>query len=152
MSQEKIRYGRSIEPHTLEETLEIAVRMHEIRTGTTVQSDISRLPQDVRRSIKNCLYQFVQDALYNALKHAGGHGQRLQTICDGSSLEVVVENSGQGFSLPQNQALAKGHGLSALRERIETLGGELDILSRPGEGTRLTVRFPANTLGVQDNG
>jgi len=141
-----------IEQLRLEETLEVAVHMHESRTGTTVRSNISQLPQDVRSSIKVCLYRFVQEALNNTLKHAGGRGQRLQTSYDGSSLEVVIEDTGEGFPVSHDQVFAQGLGLSGLRDRIETLGGELDILSRPGKGTRLTARFPANILALRDNG
>ncbi len=126
--------------------------MHESRTGTTVRSNISQLPQDVRSSIKVCLYRFVQEALNNALRHAGGRRQRLQTIYDGSSLEVVVEDSGQGFSVSHDQMFAQGLGLSGLRERVVSLGGEFDIVSSPGEGTRLTARFPAKTLAIQNDG
>lgn len=138
-----------IEQLTLKKAIELAVRMHEHRTGTTVQSDISELPQDVRSSIKVCLYRFVQEALNNAFKHARGHGQRLQTIYDGSILEVVVEDCGEGFSLSQDQVFAQGLGLSGLRERVVSLCGEFDIISRCGEGSRLTARFPANTLEMR---
>ncbi|GBF27736.1 signal transduction histidine-protein kinase/phosphatase DegS [bacterium MnTg02] len=138
-----------IERLTVKKAFELAVRMHENRTGTAVQSDISQSPQDVRSSIKVCLYRFVQEGLNNAFKHAGGHGQRLQTIYDGSIFEVVVEDCGEGFSLSRDQVFAQGLGLSGLRERVVSLHGEFDVISRPGEGCRLTVRFPANTLEMR---
>lgn len=138
-----------IEELALAETLKVAVRMHENRTGTIIQSSISPLPEVVRPSIKVCLYRFVQEALNNAFKHAHGHGQRLQTTYNNTALEVVVEDNGEGLSSTQEQAFVSGLGLVGLRERIETLGGEMDVQSNPGKGTKLTARFPIEALELR---
>ena len=54
-------------------------------------------------------------------------------------MSVHVEDDGVGF----DPAAAAGVGLAGLRDRAEEVGGAVDVVSAPGEGTRVTVRVPA---------
>lgn len=112
---------------------------HERRTETTVEVDIQCAPDDLEKSIKICLYRFVQEALSNAFRHAGGTGQCLICRYNGEKLEVEVSDSGPGFDPSKKTEKSRGLGLPGLRERIESLGGSLKIISAPGEGTRLVL-------------
>ena len=58
---------------------------------------------------------------------------------DGAQVSVHVEDDGVGF----DPAAAAGVGLAGLRDRAEEVGGVVDVVSAPGEGTRVTVRVPA---------
>jgi signal transduction histidine kinase len=120
--------------------LKNAANAHERRTGTTVEVDIQSAPDDLDKSMKICLYRFVQETLCNAFRHAGGAGQRLTCRIDGETLEVVVSDTGPGFDPSRKAEGSHGLGLSGLHERIESFGGNLQVVSVPGQGTRLVLR------------
>jgi signal transduction histidine kinase len=113
---------------------------HERRTGTIVGLAIDSVPDDLPKSMKICVYRFVEEALNNAYHHAGGEGQGVTCRCDGQALEVEVSDTGPGFDSSQKTETRRGLGLPGLRERIESLGGTLEISSAPGKGTRLVLR------------
>ncbi|MDH4564663.1 sensor histidine kinase [Pseudomonas sp. BN411] len=128
----------------LEQVLRLVVQRHEQRTDTQVELDIQPLPADATMSLKICLYRFTQEALNNAVMHAGGQGQKLSARMVEGQLEVQVADSGNGF-VPSDQA-SNGQGrrrlgLAGMRYRVEALGGQFDIHSAPGEGTRVSARF-----------
>jgi signal transduction histidine kinase len=86
------------------------------------------------------LTRVIQEALSNAMKHAG-HPKNLWVECcwrDGW-LEVRVADDGDGFD---PAAVLEGMGLNNMRERIHALGGELTIQSAPGQGTTVLARVP----------
>ena len=86
------------------------------------------------------LTRVMQEALSNAMKHAG-RPQNLWVACvwrDGW-LEVRVADDGDGFD---PAAALEGMGLNNMRERIRALGGELTITSAPGQGTTVLARVP----------
>jgi signal transduction histidine kinase len=86
------------------------------------------------------LTRVIQEALSNAMKHAG-HPQNLWVECcwrDGW-LEVRVADDGDGFDL---ETALEGMGLNNMRDRIHALGGELVIQSAPGQGTTVLARVP----------
>jgi len=58
---------------------------------------------------------------------------------EGGQVSVHVEDDGVGF----DPTTAPGVGLAGLRDRAEQVGGAVDVVSAPGEGTRVTVRVPA---------
>lgn len=125
--------------------LENAAKAHERPSGTTVALDIQSAPDDLDKSIKICLYRFVQETLSNAYRHAGGAGQRLACRFDGEELEVVVSDTGPGFDPSKKTVVSHGLGLPGLRERIESIGGTLQIDTAPGRGARIALRCSVMT-------
>ena len=85
------------------------------------------------------LVSICTGSLNNACRHAGGGGQQLLCRYDGKVLQVEVLNTGLGFKTPENGS-ASGLGIPGLRERIESIGGELQIYSEPNQGTRIVMR------------
>jgi signal transduction histidine kinase len=122
------------------DALRLAVRNHERRTATSVACDVEGLPQHLPASIKSCLYRFAQEALNNAYRHANGRGQAVRGRRFGNTIEVEVADAGPGFE-PDGKMVGSHLGLLGMRERVASLGGTLEIKSRPGSGTRLTTRF-----------
>jgi signal transduction histidine kinase len=129
------------------DALRLAVRNHERRTATSVRCEVDGLPHDVPVPIKSCLYRFAQEALNNAYRHAGGSGQEVRGNCRGNTIEVEVADAGPGFE-PGNEIAGNHLGLLGMRERVAALGGTLEIVSRPGAGTRLTTRFKMPECGA----
>jgi len=63
-------------------------------------------------------------------------------------MSLSVADDGKGFSLPQrpDQLTQAGHfGLVGMRERATLLGGDLDIRTAPGQGTRILFRLPTKS-------
>jgi len=112
--------------------------------------------------IQVALYRICQEAFNNIAKHAGAsrveielqyetgaaqvspslaHAGAPQEIAV-SSVEMRIRDDGHGFD--SGQPAASGHyGLDMMRERAETVGARLTVISWPGHGTEITVRWPA---------
>ncbi|MCA1717538.1 MAG: PAS domain S-box protein [Actinobacteria bacterium] len=82
------------------------------------------------------LLRLVQEALANVRRHSGARRVRVAVGTSGSKLYAEVSDDGRGFDPAQASA---GMGTKGMRERARALGGNLEIRSKPGEGTR--VRF-----------
>ena len=118
--------------------VKLAVAEHEQRTGSRVKVDCRCGNVAMPRAVKICLYRFIQEALNNAFKHAGGAGQRVFCELRGAELAVVVEDRGPGMP-QQRDPGGDGLGLAGMRNRVESLGGMLSVSNRPGGGTRLEM-------------
>jgi signal transduction histidine kinase len=132
----------------LPKVLELAVRQHEQRTGSTVSFAIGVLPANTSSLHRVCIYRFVQEGLNNAYRHAAGVGQAVNVVCDGRELTVEVADKGAGFS-PSN-SFAGGLGLAGLRARVESLGGKFCVETQLGCGTRLRASFQVADAGAKD--
>jgi two-component system, NarL family, sensor histidine kinase DesK len=77
----------------------------------------------------------LREAVTNILRHAGATSCRLELATDSGGTRLSVHDDGRGG------ITSEGNGLRGMRERVEALGGRLDIDS--GKGTRLTVYMPA---------
>jgi signal transduction histidine kinase len=132
-----------IEALPLADILERVVSSYEARTGAKVELSLHEAPDDLTPSARICIYRFVQEALNNGWKHAGGKGQRVEQRLEDSCIIVAVSDSGPGFE--SGDALAGGLGLSGLRDRIESLGGRFDVTTC-STGTRLTMSLSVGEL------
>lgn len=130
----------------LGETLDMAVEAHERRTGVTIQRDLSdpALARRLPHPILICVYRFVQEALMNAYRHASGAPVRLEAGFGTEGLVVRVSDGGRGF----DPEMTSGHGLGilGLQERVESIGGEFNLRTRPGAGTVLTLTLQPEAL------
>jgi len=93
---------------------------------------------------KQDIYRIAQEALHNLVKHSRAKHASLRLRVDRDALTMEVADDGEGFDPSQSYP---GHfGLPSMRERAESGGGELQIESRPGEGTTVRVRVPIPAL------
>jgi signal transduction histidine kinase len=113
----------------------------------------TRIPVDYRGimlpclpdTIKITLYRVLQEALTNAIKHAGANSIRVRLACDEGIIVLAVEDDGQGFDPDAQVKLThhpKGIGLIGMRERLESVGGQLEIISQSGSGACITASIP----------
>ena len=93
------------------------------------------------------LFRIVQESLSNIVRHAAAHDVHITLSQDGDGMYLLVEDDGRGFD-----ATAVDHathfGLLGVSERVTSLGGTLEIDSRPGDGTRLAVTLPLVPTGA----
>ena len=94
--------------------------------------------------IETTLYRIVQEALNNAVKHAEAKNVWIRAQKERHELCCSIRDDGVGFDPHQAQASPhrKGLGLIAMQERVSAIGGTLQIESRPGHGTELSIRLP----------
>ena len=90
------------------------------------------------------LFRAMRELLINVTKHAGVAEAHVRIVRDGSMARVAVEDAGAGF---RPEASRLSFGLLALRERLGQLGGSLDIVSVPGNGTRVVASAPVAPRG-----
>ncbi len=93
---------------------------------------------------KQDIYRIAQEALHNLVKHSRAKHASLRLRVDRDALTMEVADDGEGFDPSQSYP---GHfGLPSMRERAQSGGGELQIESRPGEGTTVRVRVPIRAV------
>jgi signal transduction histidine kinase len=86
------------------------------------------------------LYRIAQEALNNAIKHSGAGLVMVRLSAEKGMVSLEISDNGNGFELAETRDQG-GKGLVSMRERAEQLGGTLEVLSSPGEGTRVIVRI-----------
>jgi signal transduction histidine kinase len=122
-----------------------------IPAGLAIDLDMSCLSQELPGELETVLYRVVQEALTNVVRHAGASHVDLKLACEDGWLICQLADDGTGFDQDQVAASGRenGMGLLGMRERIEQVGGEIQIESGPGAGTSLRARLP---LEGENNG
>lgn len=103
--------------------------------------DTAALPE-MPGHVAHHLRMIAQEALTNALKHAQATKIEIELFSDGTAMQLVVKDNGQGFSDAQATHGQPGHfGCMGIRERCRKIGAEVDWQSEPGQGTMVTVHW-----------
>jgi signal transduction histidine kinase len=89
---------------------------------------------------ESAVYRVVQEALTNAIKHAGGATTRVELTWGLDALELQIVDDGDGG--PSPQLTGAGHGLLGMQERLRVHGGELEAGPRRGGGFQVVARVP----------
>jgi signal transduction histidine kinase len=92
----------------------------------------------VEAALAHTIFRCVQEALTNAVRHAGAENVFLSIETNDDTVAVTVRDDGRGAA-----ELRVGHGLSGLRERIEGMGGKIEVEARAGVGLTLRALLPA---------
>ena len=138
----------SLQPPVLEGGLVEALRRFGrafcSETGLHFSLEVKGEPHHLSPLLEASAYRVAQEALANVHKHAHATSVQMRVSFDGQGLTLKIGDDGQGFD-PQ-QVLAQdgpSHlGLSGMRERAQALGGKVEVLSRPGEGTQVVLHLP----------
>jgi signal transduction histidine kinase len=113
---------------------------HAIPLDLTLPNDeqLSALPEAVAVN----LYRVTQEALTNVARHAEAESAALRMTADDGRLTLTIRDDGRGFPTPNDRGArtANDHfGLIGIQERVELIGGTLEIASEPGRGTTIRV-------------
>ncbi len=125
--------------------LEKVIQRHEKRTATTVEYNVSILPQSLSLSTKICLYRFVQEGLNNAFLHGKGINQFVSLKQVGTNLIISVSDEGPGIENTKRLGNQQTEhlGLRGLRERVESLGGVFKIKNKNNpSGVKIIAVLP----------
>jgi signal transduction histidine kinase len=144
------RISRDLTPSILEDLgLSAAVRwlVDNYKKNIDIKIDLqednvdSLVPKDLQINI----YRILQECLTNIGKHASAENITVLIRQHDDRTVFMVEDDGRGFDAEQilnSGATAKGLGFTTMRERALLLNGTLDIASREGKGTRITLQIP----------
>ncbi len=149
------RIIRRLSPRILEELgLLAAVRreVREVSRATGIQSSVE-LPETLAKldhESEIAIYRIVQEALHNIAKHSSAKKLCLEITPSASSIRIVVEDDGVGFSSRRTQT-NQGVGLLGMRERVAALGGNVRIRSLMDKGTRISVTLPMYSENSQQD-
>jgi signal transduction histidine kinase len=124
------------------ETLALRVERNGIEVDLNVDlaHEHGRSPARHTEELEASLYRIVQEALTNAVKHGAATHARVEVSEDDSTVHITVSDDGSGFD---PTAAVTGFGLLGMRERVELLGGTIEIESAPGAGTTVKASIPA---------
>jgi two-component system sensor histidine kinase UhpB len=96
-------------------------------------------------------FRVVQESTTNVLRHARARHVWIELQEEETELGVVIRDDGVGFdvaAMHKRAGCGGSFGILAMRERVDLLGGQLEIESAPGQGTRLCARFPLHDTGT----
>jgi signal transduction histidine kinase len=98
------------------------------------------VPRALSGDVTVCVFRVVQEALRNAVRHSGAHEISVRLSGTTDRLRLTIVDDGVGFD--PGVAWGSGLGLISMRERLDPLGGKLEIVSARGSGTRLEISVP----------
>jgi len=116
------------------------------RHNVPIQFKDDGQPKMVDKTIKGILFQATRELIMNAMKHAGKCAITVTLSRKNDQLRICVEDNGSGFDVPEEGRFVfrgnGGFGLFTIRERLEGIGGRLDIRSQAGAGTSASLLVP----------
>ena len=134
-----------IDDYGLESALDSLVVNFSSRHRLNVQFEkndppISRLDPNLELA----LLRIVQEALFNIARHANTKEATLILRQEDDTIYLAIEDKGVGIKALQSARRSGNHGMTIMRERAEAFDGEFNVISVPGQGTKIEVRVPLN--------
>lgn len=136
--------SRLLRPTLLDDLgLEAALQWHvedfTRRTGIRCRLSFRLRDDSLNETVATGIYRTIQEALNNCEKHSGATEVSVTVEEEGYEIVVSIQDNGQGFS---PESTGKDHfGILGMRERSHMLGGDLQIESKKGSGTTVTLRL-----------
>ena len=115
------------------------------QTGLRVEMEELGAERELEPPLERAVMRIVGESLRNVAQHAHASAAKLRLSYGQSEITIVVEDDGVGFETESTLATAaeSGHfGLAGMRERAESIGGTLTVLSHPGQGAVVTATLP----------
>jgi two-component system sensor histidine kinase UhpB len=113
-------------------------------TQTVCEFKVPTLPEGLNDYACVTVYRIVQEALTNVTRHANAKHVRVELTLDSQGLNLNIEDDGQGMA--DTQAVHTGFGLLGMQERVASVAGRTSISSKLGQGVRLAIQIPKESL------
>ncbi|CAA9509001.1 MAG: hypothetical protein AVDCRST_MAG05-2903 [uncultured Rubrobacteraceae bacterium] len=132
------------EGQTLARSLESIVELNrQLSPGCAFELSVGEgFPTDLRGPRAIEVARMVQEALVNVRRHSGARHARVRLSVEGGGARVEVEDDGRGLA----PGTAAGMGITGMRERAASLGGEIEVEGAAGAGTRVSLRVSLAAL------
>ena len=139
-----------LETQGLKAALEaLAQKVQETTPSLTVEVKLDPIAEKLDKDVQSMIFYVVEEAVGNARKHAEASRILIRSGREGSEYIVEVRDNGKGFDVGKVQANYDKRGslgMVNMSERAEVVKGKLSIASAAGQGTRVSLRFPAERL------
>jgi signal transduction histidine kinase len=112
-----------------------------VRHRVAIDFSTAGIPEHLSPDIALCVYRVLQEAVSNALKHAGVPRVTVMLRGTATAIHLDVIDRGNGFD-PETLGHRQGLGLISMRERLKLVDGEIHVDSSPGMGTTVRARVP----------
>jgi ligand-binding sensor domain-containing protein/signal transduction histidine kinase len=114
---------------------------------------VTGLTRDIQAIVQEQLLKIGREALFNAFSHARASTIEAEMHFGIFELRLRFRDDGIGIdpAILRQGSVAGHYGLPGMRERVKSIGGQMDLWSRPGAGTELEVRIPA-AIAYQPSG
>jgi len=122
----------------IDETVRRATADGAVKVSTAVMGHV----RPVRADIQDAILRIVREAATNIHRHAHARMVRLTIAFTNRRLRVMIDDDGTGFAPGPIGAFSDHFGLVGMRERARAFRGSLDIRTRPGSGTTVTLEMP----------
>jgi signal transduction histidine kinase len=120
-------------------------------TGLSLAYEVEGDLRPVDPEVEAVVFRVVQEAIANAVKHAGAHAVRVRCVFGPRQLRVTIADDGKGFTVDPDFRAYGGHwGLLGMRERAGQIGAKVAVRSSPGQGARVTLLVPYRARGAPD--
>jgi signal transduction histidine kinase len=106
------------------------------------------VPSTLSPEVMLCVFRIAQEALQNAVKHSHATEMSIALVGNSNDLTLTVTDNGRGFDT--ESVWHKGVGLVSMTERLEAIGGTLNIRSVIGSGTRVTATVPLSPVHSEE--
>ncbi len=127
-------------------TLQRYIMTFQEDTGISVSFRTRGASDEIKPVISLTVFRIVQEAINNIIKHSGAKNVSISLEFLEKSLKLYIYDDGSGFDTEKQKSktedMSSGFGLLGIKERIELLGGALNIISELGKGTRLNIAIP----------
>jgi two-component system NarL family sensor kinase len=133
-----------LEGRSLPEALKTLVDRWEVESGVATRFGTVNGSRPLPPRVEVALYRVCQEALTNVASHARASRVTVRFVATPGSVRLTIQDDGRGFD-PARFADGR-HGIVGMRERVEMLGGSLEIKSERGEGTRVEISVPLEGL------
>jgi len=138
--------------------LEKAIRSHasllqHSHPDLHIQLDLQPDGQEFPETTRLALYRIYRQSIDNIIQHSSASQASVHFHFDGDQLLLEIADNGSGFQPPSSWIpLVRGNhfGLAGMSERVEALGGRLEIQSAPGQGTRIIARAPLTAERISE--
>ena len=113
------------------------------REGIAIDYSTESMPPRIPEDVAICIYRIVQEGLRNVAKHADTTQLQISLTGKDDSIHLTIKDQGVGFD-PKEIKKKLGLGHVSMQERVRLIQGDISIESRPGKGTVINVRAPAD--------
>jgi signal transduction histidine kinase len=141
MPEALIKYGLKEALENYCENFNLSAGKASLSGEIKVQLQTYGMDQRIEQNTEIVIYRMIQELLNNVIKHAGAKNVLVQLVREGNHFNLTVEDDGKGFDIHE---IKEGAGLANIKARAEYLGGNVDIVSKKGEGT--SVHIEGNCL------
>jgi signal transduction histidine kinase len=108
----------------------------------TIQAEIYGFEEKLDKYLEVAIYRIAQELVNNVIKHAEASRLHLHLVKGDNGILLRVTDNGKGFNSSRVMQDLRGIGLKTIHDRIKLLNGSIEVDSKPGKGTAVSIIIP----------